>query len=461
VLAAWDAAQDEPAPFASTPVDEFDLPEATVTEVHAAQDEDPAAPEADGAVTQEFFLHETEEAYEEVDRHGSGFADALQRYGVDASTLPAGYLPAADLFSHAAEEDIDVRARRKRRRKRGWITAIVVVVVLAVVGGAGWFGLNRLFAPAADYDGNGSGSISFTIREGEGNHQIGKELAAADIVKSADAFYDEMNDQDTTPTFKPGKFAMRKKMSAASALSILQAKSGKVSYFSVPSNARMTDVLDTIAKETKVDRAELDTMANSPKEFGLPSGVKNLEGYLHPGEYRFPLDSSAKQILAKLVKKTQASLKSQGVSDPSEQYRYLKLGSVVAGEGGVNDYKHIAGILDNRMQPNDETHGLLQLDSTVSYGLGQVSIHLTKDQLKDKKNPYNTYVHKGLPPTPIGSPGDKAIEAAVHPTKSHDYYWVTVNLKTGETKFASTLSEHEKNVAQYRKWCDANSDYCK
>ncbi|MGO3153551.1 MAG: endolytic transglycosylase MltG [Galactobacter sp.] len=461
VLAALAAAEEEAAPSSATPQDEFDLPEAVETTVHASSEEDPSAPLADGEVTQEFFLHEAEAASEAVDHHGSGFADALNRFGVDVSNLPAGYLPAADLFSDPDEGEIDLKARKKRRRKRGWITTVVVLVVLAAVGGAGWFGVSRLMAPAADYAGPGSGKVSFSIAEGAGVRQIGKDLEKADVVKSADAFYDAVDGAETTPIFQPGEFNLRKHMSAASALESLAQSTDKVSYFQIQANARMSDALSNISEGTGIDLEELRTAAEKPEEFGLPSSVKSLEGYLHPGEYRMPLDTDAKTILKKLVDDTTKSLEKQGVTDPDAQYRVLKLASVVAGEGTSKDYKRISGIIDNRLKPNDETHGYLQLDSTVSYGLGQVSIHLTKDQLKDKNNPFNTYVHKGLTPTPIGSPGDRAIEAAVNPTASDDFYWVTVNLSTGETKFAPTYEQHQKNVKEYRTWCSDNPDVCK
>ncbi|MGO2634025.1 MAG: endolytic transglycosylase MltG [Galactobacter sp.] len=461
VLAALAAAEEAIAPSASTPQDEFDLPQATQTAVHPAPEVDPDAPLADGEVTQEFFLHEAEEASAAVDHHVSGFADALNRFGVDVSDLPAGYLPAADLFSDPGEGEVDLKARKARRRKRGWITTVVVVVVLVVVGGAGWYGITRLTAPAADYAGPGTGEVSFTIADGAGVRQIGKDLKQADVVKSAEAFYDAVDDRETAPVFQPGTFQLRHQMSAASALDTLVQSGDKVSYFQIQPNSRMGDALANIAEGTGLDLADLEAAAVDPTAFGLPKEVKDLEGYLHPGEYRMPLNADAKTILQQLVDDTTKSLESQGVTDPQEQYRVLKLASVVAGEGTLKDYKRISGIIDNRLKPNDETHGYLQLDSTVSYGLGQVSIHLTKDQLKDKDNPYNTYVHKGLTPTPIGSPGDRAIEAAVNPEPSDDLYWVTVNLTTGETKFAPTYEQHQKNVKEYRTWCAANEDVCK
>ncbi|WP_138418920.1 endolytic transglycosylase MltG, partial [Sinomonas gamaensis] len=94
-------------------------------------------------------------------------------------------------------------------------------------------------------------------------------------------------------------------------------------------------------------------------------------------------------------------------------------------------------------------------------GLGTKTVQLTDAQKQDGNNAYNTYVHQGLPPGPIGSPGAKAVAAAAHPTANDYLFWVTVNLDTGETKFAKTYAEHQTYVAQYQQWCNANAGKCK
>jgi len=77
--------------------------------------------------------------------------------------------------------------------------------------------------------------------------------------------------------------------------------------------------------------------------------------------------------------------------------------------------------------------------------------------LKDQ-NGWNTYVITGLPQGPIASPGDQAIDAAVHPADGSWLYFVTVNLDTGETVFSTTYAEHEKAVQQWQQWCQGHPD---
>ena len=97
----------------------------------------------------------------------------------------------------------------------------------------------------------------------------------------------------------------------------------------------------------------------------------------------------------------------------------------------------------------------------MAYGLGIKTYNISAAQKADKSNLYNTFANKGLPVGPIGSPGIKAIEAAAHPESNPYYFWVTVDLKTGETLYAATFAQHQKNVIKYVAWCEANPGECK
>ena len=179
----------------------------------------------------------------------------------------------------------------------------------------------------------------------------------------------------------------------------------------------------------------------------MPAKAKNLEGFLAPGEYRFPLGTPAKDVLQKLVTTTLDELKAQGVTDPAKQYDVVTVASIVQAEGGQAEYGDVAGAIYNRLKPNNtETNGLIQSDATVTYGLGIKSFHIDEAQKADKSNPYNTYANQGLPVGPIGSPGKTAIDAAAKPKTNEYLYWVTINLDTKETLFSKTLAEHNTYV---------------
>ena len=100
----------------------------------------------------------------------------------------------------------------------------------------------------------------------------------------------------------------------------------------------------------------------------------------------------------------------------------------------------------------------LQSDATVSYGAGGTTVVPTKKQKADR-NGYNTYLRDGLPVGPISNPGDAAIKAAISPAKGKWLYFVTVDLKTGETKFATTYAAHQKNADEFLAWLKAHPSY--
>lgn len=109
-------------------------------------------------------------------------------------------------------------------------------------------------------------------------------------------------------------------------------------------------------------------------------------------------------------------------------------------------YGKVSRVIENRLKDDMP----LGMDSTVAYGFKVKGTELTNDQLNDGSNPFNTRVNKGLPPTPISNPGDDAIQAAMHPEDGDWLYFVTTDLKTGETKFTSSYDEFEKFVQEYK-----------
>ncbi|WP_394161499.1 endolytic transglycosylase MltG [Galactobacter valiniphilus] len=458
---ASEAALPTPVPVAA-PVDEFDTHEGTeLVSWHAVDAREGAeaaggwapesgfAPEDDGA-----WLAAAEEEAGAAEHHGGSFEDGLSRFGA----VPAGYLPAEHFYP---DEEVDYSDRKRRRRRRGFTLAAIVLVFLLAVGGGGYWLLKQLTAPPADYAGPGSGNVSFTVESGWGAKQIGKHLVDAGVVKSTGAF-DAAVAANTAATFHPGDFQLKREMTAADALEALTGKADAVTYFALDPNVRLNAALTAISEGTGLSLDELKAAAAKPSAFGLPESATNLEGWLHPGEYRFPRDADAQTVLQGLVDATKATLEKQGITDPAQQQRTLTIASILMAEALKGDYAKVAGVIENRLAAdNKETYGLLQSDATVIYGLDRYSLLVTKAEQQDKSNPFNTYVHKGLPPTPIGSPNDAAIDAAAHPQASDDYYWVTVNLDTGETLFAKTHNEHLANVDKYRQWCQANEGRCK
>ncbi|ALV45533.1 aminodeoxychorismate lyase [Arthrobacter alpinus] len=355
-------------------------------------------------------------------------------------------------------------SKRVQKRRRSLAFFVVVVLFIGVV----LFAVQAIKPmlggmKAADYPGPGTGAVEFVIPDGATGRTVATDLKAKDVVASEQAFLDALTAADGTAALQPGTFNLKTQMKASDAVAVLLAVSNeKVHYAAVAQNLRIGDTLAVLAEGTGIPETEFEKLANQPALFGLPAQAKNLEGYLSPGEYRFPIELDAKGILTQMVEATKKSLTDTGITDPADQYRVLTIASIIEFEGNKANYAKISGAIENRINnANGETGGRLESDATVAYGLGLKTYNITAEQKADKSNLYNTFANPGLPVGPIGSPGIEAIVAAAHPETNPYYFWVTVDLKTGETLYAATFAEHLVNVAKYTAWCEANAGECK
>ncbi|UEL26976.1 endolytic transglycosylase MltG [Pseudarthrobacter sp. L1SW] len=383
------------------------------------------------------------------------YGDAHYAEGHDDAAHHHEFLPASSAAAVVAKPSKKVR--RRRRMLALFLTLAVFVTAVAV--GAQF--LKPLLGndKPGDFPGPGTGEVVVTVENGEGTRSVASKLESERVVANADTFLQSF--AASGGTLSPGEYTFKSEMKNSDAVNVLLGKDQtKVIYFALSAGLRVGESLQAISQGSGISIQDLQALSNQPAQFGLPANAKNLEGYLAPGEHRFPLGTPAKDILQALVKITVDELVSQGITDPAKQYEAVIVASIVQAEGGQAEYGDVAGAIYNRLKPNDQTNGFLQVDSAVTYGLGTKSYNFTDEQRQDKSNPYNTYANPGLPPGPIGSPGKTAIDAAARP-KTNDYlYWVTINLDTKETKFSKTLAEHNGYVDQYNAWCAANAGRC-
>ena len=124
-------------------------------------------------------------------------------------------------------------------------------------------------------------------------------------------------------------------------------------------------------------------------------------------------------------------------------YGLVTVASMVQGEAdNTEDMGKVARVIYNRLAKGMP----LQLDSTINYALGRSTLNTTVTDTK-LDSPYNTYLHPGLPPSPISNPGRQAITAALDPTPGDWLYFVTV--KPGDTRFTDSFEVHQRNVAEF------------
>lgn len=179
-------------------------------------------------------------------------------------------------------------------------------------------------------------------------------------------------------------------------------------------------------------------------------GLQNPEGLFFPDTYLFSGATSDRDILRQAYRRMQTVLDQewqQRAADLPYQnsYEALIMASIVERETGVaSERPEIAGVFVRRLQSDM----LLQTDPAVIYGIAQYDGNLRRRDLENADNPYNTYLHRGLPPTPIALPGRAAIRAAMQPASGEALYFVAKG--NGSHYFSTTLEEHEKAVRKYQ-----------
>ncbi len=255
---------------------------------------------------------------------------------------------------------------------------------------------------------------------------------------------------------------MAEQMSAQSALDALLDPSNKLeNTFVIPEGTATVDALPLISEGTGIPLEELQAAAaEPPANYGLPAEATTLEGFLFPATYTLDPDVDAHAVLQTLVDRQFEALDAAGVA-PADRWKTIVLAALVQREAGLrDDFYKVARVFLNRLDPAQWESGLLQSDATVAYGTGNTHLVTTTDaERADAGNPYNTYVHPGLPIGPISNPGDLAIDAAVHPADGPWLFFVTWNLDTGETIFSSTVEEHDAAVAKWLAWMDEHPEY--
>lgn len=403
--------------------------------------------------------------------HGvaSPLFDAVLADPMSADPLVAPGHPDESRSSRAARRAVasDPFEPKKPKRRGAWGCLIGLLIVVAL-GAVAFFFLQgpinavvERFTPAADYSGSGTGEVVFMIRDGETGADIAENLVDEGVTASYDAFYDLLLEQSPEPEFHPGAYQLAEEMSAQAALDALVDPANKLeNTFVIPEGTWANDALAVAAAATGIPIEEFQAAVASPQALGLPPEATSVEGFLFPATYTFAPGATAPDIVKMLVDRSIEALDAAGVPPESRWITVVKA-SLIQREAGLrDDYFKVSRVIENRLDPALFDSGLLQFDSTVHYGLGDDSVVTTTDgEREDPANPYNTYVHPGLPPGPIGNPGDLAIDAALHPAEGPWLYFVTVNLDTGETVFSATIEEHDAAVERFLAWLEEHPEY--
>ena len=354
--------------------------------------------------------------------------------------------------------------RRPKRGRRALRRMLVFVVTIALLGAAAFAAVSVLRPMVAgfgiesgDFAGPGSGAVPVTVNPGDTGRTIATNLATLGVVKTAKAFADAAADNPASGNIQPGEYTLKKEMKASDAVAyLIDPANRSVPRVTIPEGRWKSEVFALLSKATGKPVTDYEAAAKDATALGLPAAAKgNVEGYLFPSTYEFAKDTTAAQQLKTMVQKALDTMTGLGITGDGIEQTVITA-SILEAEGRTTDDREkVARVLLNRLAQNQP----LQLDSTVSYGVQKRALTTTDAERADK-NPYNTYVNPGLPAGPIGNPGQSSLEAAKNPADGPWTFFVTVNPLTGETKFASSLAEHDQYVKEFQAWCQANTGKC-
>ena len=247
-----------------------------------------------------------------------------------------------------------------------------------------------------------------------------------------------------TGKIKPVEVGTYRFKAGATAMSVLrQLNSPEHQFVRLPETnwaartARLLEKHDVCTADEYMSLVSRPELFKAFAEFPLPEDT--LEGYLYPDTYELPPLLGARKVI-EMQLEAFARKVWDPMNHPTNLARAVKVASMVELEVKFdNERPVVAGVIENRLKQGMP----LQIDASINYGL-QVWRPLAVSEYKTVQSPYNLYLHKGLPPTPICSPSEKSVFAALNPAK-HDFLYY-VAMPGGVSVFAATYEEHLKNV---------------
>jgi UPF0755 protein len=205
---------------------------------------------------------------------------------------------------------------------------------------------------------------------------------------------------------------------------------------------RLEDTVDVLAEASDVPKKDFDKALENPRKLDLPDYAEgSAEGFLFPATYSFDPGTSAKDMLRAMVDRYRQAADEVGLEAGAAAMGYtpreaLTAASLVQAEVADRDFGKASRVIRNRLDQGMT----LGFDSTVNYALNSDDLTLADEQLQ-VDSPYNTYVNLGLPPGPINSPGEAAMEAAINPPEGTWLYFVAASPDSDKTRFTDSYQE--------------------
>lgn len=329
------------------------------------------------------------------------------------------------------------RSRQSRNQFVIFLNFLVSTIFLVMLAGGAAFYFGK---KAFDGPGPSETASTILIKPNTGAQDIADQLERRGLISDARIFQLGLRAYGNEGKLKAGEYEIKAQASMRDVMELL--KSGKSVLYSL-----------TISEGLTVEQA-LQRIADNEVLTGEMPATMPAEGSLVTDTQRFTRGTTRQEIVSKMLadqKKLVDNIWERRAADLplASVEEFVTLASIVEKETGRGDERsRVASVFLNRLSKGMR----LQSDPTIIYGLfggkGKPSDRPIYQSDIEKPTPYNTYVIKGLPPTPIANPGRAALEAVANPSKTEDLYFVADG--TGGHVFATTLEEHNQNVARWR-----------
>jgi UPF0755 protein len=363
---------------------------------------------------------------------------------------------------------------KQQQRSRAAIIAVLLLgLLIFFVVYQAWNTVADVFLPASAA-GQGK-QVALKIRPGETTAEIGDDLQTKGLIRNAYAFRLWARIKGLDTHLQAGVY---NKLDSSMTIDkivdqLLNAQPDAITVV-IPEGWRLEQMADRfansgLAKFKRQDFLKYTKQVTSFPDYGkypllkmIPAN-QSMEGLLFPASYDIPVDADARVVIDKMLDAMNTTIQDNNLTQLAKQhqmtvYQMVTLASIVEREVFYpGDRGNIASVYWNRtFKPSDETVGLLQADPTVQYARDSLKPPQSYWQpLQDGGNniaadsPWNTYTHKGLPPTPICSPGLASMQVAASPPQTNYYYFFAYKGGHGASKFAATQAQFEALKAQF------------
>lgn len=285
------------------------------------------------------------------------------------------------------------------------------------------------------------------LKPGWSSKHIAAELQEQGVVRSGHAFL--LMHYIRVRSLKAGEYKFDRAASAREVLNRLERGDIYIHTVVIPEGFNIYDVANAVEQAGLGKRDEFLKVATDPTPVkDIDPEATSLEGYLFPDTYNFTRTQTMRDMVTEMLGRFRHQAKQIGLT--TEFHRVVTMASIVEKETAAPDERPmVASVYYNRLA----TRMALDADPSVIYAAlvaGRYSGGIHQSDLTFD-SPYNTYRYAGLPPGPIANPGASAIQAAMHPAQTKFLYFVADGSGSGHHRFATTLDEHNRNVAAYRR----------